>query len=230
MLLDIPISWLHDGFVDCENRMDELDDWEKCGSSNVIYNSIRYNYKNKTCENVLLCNKIEYIELEDLCTRNNKCGIENPICIIFNRNTGLYSTKILSENMLLKRIAYCLPGLEDPLFPRCDEITLVIQNTTFFGIENLTIVLPQAILECEYMFGENYVYSSCSGKCGHIPCPVTESNIPIYRSCLRQYANRIGTLANNRYLTFGLKAGYNVYRNSTSNSNWKIGISSRYFK
>ena len=77
-----------------------------------------------------------------------------------------------------------------------------------------SFVLPESKLQCQYMFGEYYVYLSCSGKCrDYTPCPVTESNIPTHLSCPGQYSARVSTLANNSYLTFGVRAGRNTYRN-----------------
>ena len=192
--LYIPISWLHDGVEDCENGIDELDGWEKCGASNAVYNSIRYNYYNSTCENVLICGKNDYIELDELCDGKTSCRFEDAICSGYQRDTSglrMNSTRIVrptSDDIELRHIAHCIPGLNDPLFHECYRRTLDIHNTQFFGITQPSFIIPENKLQCQYTFGECYVYLSCSEKCeDQITCPVTESNIPTYRSCEGQY-------------------------------------------
>ena len=60
------------------------------------------------------------------------------------------------------------------------------------------------LTDCDNMFGEHYLYSSCTGKCTNSPCPLTK--IPKHDSCPEYYTDRARTIANNEYLTFAVKA------------------------
>ena len=60
----------------------------------------------------------------------------------------------------------------------------------------MTITLPNVNTECDHMFGELYLHSSCSGKCTNSPCPLAK--IPKHDSCPEYYTNRARTMANNQ--------------------------------
>ena len=61
------------------------------------------------------------------------------------------------------------------------------------------------------MFGEQYVFTSCTGRCENSHCPL---KTPLrYEFCSNQYPDRIGTIANNDYLAFFTKSHGNIYTN-----------------
>ena len=65
--------------------------------------------------------------------------------------------------------------------------------------------IPANIFDCENLFGELYLYMSCSDKCGnHAPCPLTRP--VLHDSCPGQYLDRTYTVVNNNYLTFLVKS------------------------
>ena len=65
--------------------------------------------------------------------------------------------------------------------------------------------------DCSNIFGEQYLYTSCVGKCSSSPCPLRE--IPRYEVCPAQYPDRVGTIANEEYLAFFTKSHGEVFTN-----------------
>jgi len=65
--------------------------------------------------------------------------------------------------------------------------------------------------DCANIFGEQYLYTSCVGKCSSSPCPLRE--IPRYEVCPAQYPDRVGTIANEEYLAFFTKSHGEVFTN-----------------
>ena len=62
------------------------------------------------------------------------------------------------------------------------------------------------------MFGEMYLYTSCTGRCVNAVCSL--KTIPRYEVCPSQLPNRVGTLVNNEYLIFLTKSFGAIYTNS----------------
>ena len=61
------------------------------------------------------------------------------------------------------------------------------------------------------MYGEQYLYTSCTGRCVENSCPLR--NIPRYEVCPDQFQDRIGTIVDNQYLIFLTKSFGSVYTN-----------------
>ena len=210
--LTIPLNWLVDGVKDCTNGIDEEAwMWPKCG----VGRSLRFVTNNETCENVFLCpgSDPRHVELENLCTGVDICG--DVVCSVSRNFLDISKTVHTTNNGLTKRIASCLKGLEslELLHDECDEEQFIFPNDTFFGIDNKTrVILPKkGMKNCDLMFGEQYLYSSCLGKCENSFCPLR--NVPRYEVCIDQYPTRIGTLANNEYLAFFTRSHGNILTN-----------------
>ena len=209
--LTIPLEWLVDGIEDCTNGVDEeawL--WPKCG----VGRSWRFVTNNETCENVFFCpgSDPRHVELENLCTAVDICG--NDVCSVSRNFLDITKTVHTTDKGLTKRIASCLKGLQsfEMLHDECEEEQFMFPNDTFFGIDNKTkVILPKEMKDCDSMFGEQYLYSSCLGKCENSSCPLR--NVPRYEVCIDQYPRRIGTLANNEYLAFFTRSHGNVLTN-----------------
>ena len=209
--LSIPISWIKDGVRDCENGEDETDDWPTCG----VGKRLRYvSSKEVECKNVLICRTGDpgYVELEKLCDGLETCGNENKICSVSNRPKSLTTFLYTTNKGLTKRLSYCLPGMTDMelLAHRCvTEQHLYPEN--IFGTTKTSVILPKKTETCDYMYGEQYLYTSCTGGCISATCPLR--NIPRYEMCPGQFPNRIGTIVNNEYLVFVTKSYESVYTN-----------------
>ena len=205
----LPLAWLTDGVVDCMDGEDEKDIWPVCGFGETR----RYVTDNGTCSIVFICRTGEpgFIELSKLCDGVDTCGNENLVCRE-SKSSKTVSKKVASYSQgLLKRLSYCLPGVENLLkLAHSCSLEYFIFPDDVYGLIKPQIILPNAITNCDDMFGEQYLYSSCTGRCTNSPCPLTE--IPLYNSCPEYFPNRVGTLADNKYLTFAVEAK-GVYTN-----------------
>ncbi|KAL5266027.1 hypothetical protein ACHWQZ_G006623 [Mnemiopsis leidyi] len=205
--LPLPLAWLGDGTDDCMNGEDEKENnWPTCG----IGNTRRYVTQNKACSNVFLCRTGDpgYVELMDLCDGRDTCGNENNVCNVA-RDALVVMTTVLAKIVdrgIQKTFSYCLDGLEKlwELAHTCTSEHFIFPDQDIFGVSKMMIKLPRVRTNCDYMFGEQYSYSSCTGKCVNSSCPL--KNIPLHDSCPEYYTNRVKTIANNEYLTFAVKA------------------------
>ena len=202
--LPIPISWLKDGVRDCENGADETDDWPKCG----VGQTRRYltNRENE-CKNVFICRTGDpgYVELENLCDGLETCGNENKICSVSNRPESL--AILTSDRGYTKTLSYCFPGLTnlEQLSSRCVTEKFQYPDQEIFGVDKKTsVILPHNKQSCDYMYGEQYMYTSCTGHCISATCPLR--NKPRYEACPSQFPDRVGTIVNNEYLIFLTKS------------------------
>ena len=202
--LPLPLVWLRDGIRDCINGEDEKDIWPTCGSIRTR----RYVKDNETCSNVFLCTNSEqgYVELENLCDGIETCGNENSLCKSSRRSTKITKTLQTRDKDINKALSYCFLGLESiwTLAHRCITIHFSFPTDDVYGLKRPLITLPSVKTNCNHMFGEQYVYTSCTNKCTNSSCPLKKP--PRYSSCPGQYPDRIGTIVNNDYLTFVLES------------------------
>ena len=203
--LPIPISWLNDGVKDCKNGEDETGEDEELQyalSKGVEYKSFficRTGYPG-------------FVLLEKLCDGLETCGNENEICSVSNRPQSLSISVRTTDKGLTKMLSYCLPGLRnlELLSNKCvTEQHLYPED--IFGVTKTSVILPHKKVACDYIYGEQYLYTSCTGRCIDATCPLR--NIPRYEVCPSQYSNRIGTIVTNEYLIFVTRSHESVYTN-----------------
>ena len=211
--MPIPLAWLNDGVVDCLDGEDEKDIWPTCGSAQ----SLRFVTNSKNCHNVYICTsgKPGYVELANLCDGLETCGNENKVCATA-RGSQTITTEVLTTNKgLRKHLAHCLEGLTRThnFNGSCKTYpSFIFPNDDYFGVDTRTsVILPRGTQTCDHMYGELYVYTTCLGKCPNSPCPL--KNIPRYEVCPDQFRDRIGTIANNKYLAFFTRSFGNIYTN-----------------
>ena len=220
----VPLSWLEDGFKDCEDGRDEMKVWPTCGKGK----SLRYVTTNETCENVFVCpwDKPGFVEFEYLCDGVQTCGNENEVCSKSNSYEALSTNVLTTDNGLKKNIAFCKKGLrsiqkfDDMNCSTLDSDPFIYPNMDVFGLPKTKVTLPSEPKTCDHMFGEMYVYTSCLNRCINSSCPI--KSIPRYEVCPDQYPDRIGTIANNNFLTFVTKSFGNIYTNRYFVCNKKI--------
>ena len=207
LTLPLPLAWIDDGVDDCMNGEDEKENvWPTCG----IGKTWRYVIENKTCSNVFLCRNgyPGYVELNDFCDGTDTCGNENNVCKV-SRDAPIVVTKVLAEMVhhgIQKSFSYCLHGLENlrRLAHFCTSKHFLFPDQDIYGVSKMIMKLPNVRANCDNMFGEQYLYSSCTNECINSICPLT--NILQHDSCPEYYNNRVKTIANNEYLTFAVKA------------------------
>ena len=211
--LNIPLPWLNDGVKDCEDGIDELSGWPTCG----VGKSLRFvSSEEVKCSNVFICKTGDpgYEELENLCDGLERCGNENGVCSVSNRPESLAISVPTTNRGLTKSLKYCLEGLgniEELVNAACITEHFLFPDENIFGASKTSVILPNKTQVCDYMFGEQYLYTSCTGFCTSSSCPLKTK--PRYEVCPSQVPNRIGTIVNNEYLIFVTKSYGNVFTN-----------------
>ena len=212
--LPIPLSWLKDGVRDCQNGADETADWPTCGQGKTL----RFVSSSETeCENVFLCTtgNHEYIEPNNLCDGLETCGNENAICSVSSRSQSVTTSVLTTNKGLTKHFSYCLNGLYNlqQLIYLCVKEGYIFPDEDIFGVDINTLILPNATTTiCDHMYGEMYLYTSCTSRCVNAVCPLR--TIPKYEVCPNQLPNRVGTLVSNEYLMFVTKSFGTIYTNN----------------
>ena len=174
-----PMSWVKDGKLDCIDGVDEDEtQWEKCGNGSVT----RYVEKGTDCHDVFLCSTggIEglvisgYIELQDLCDREESCGMEDKICSSARNSPQIHNQATNFDGGGTLKLMHCLDGLENLKFQKglCKEINFMGPHEDILGVTSLSLVGPKDKESCANSFGELYVYLSCSSSCSDSICPL----------------------------------------------------------
>ena len=194
----IPVDWLCDGLVDCENGIDEdKDNWNVCGSPQTRERCIE---KGKTCQEIYRCDitsSTAFIELKHLCDGISSCENEDDVC---KESKGIpkLSTAVIQVDGI-KRILQCLPGLDNlqKISGTC-KLTEFKQLVPAFGVEQVQIEKPTSLQSntfCEHTFGELYVYLTCLGLCPGLSC-ILKPISP--KSCLTGLSQKIFTLSKDK--------------------------------
>ena len=199
--LPIPLAWLDDGIADCINSMDEQPIWPTCGSGETT----RYVANNDSCTDDFLClnSKVRFVPQSHLCDMIDTCGNENQVCKWSKGTADLFSTMMQNGNWGEKAVSHCIEGLETlrNMDKHCIKTYFRYPPQETFGIDNSKIInMPGKPLNCDYTFGETYLYTSCTKNCLASECPLSK---PLkYDSCSGQFPNRVFTVTNMEYLTF----------------------------
>ena len=202
--LPIPTSWLGDGVWDCENGADEIDDWPKCGEGKTL----RYlSSAERECKNVYLCRdgtgSPGFEMLENLCDGLENCGNENEVCSISSRTESVRTVVSTTDYGLTKRLSFCFKGLRslEELVSTCVTEKFIYPDEDIYGVDTKTsVILPDITQSCDYMYGEHYLYTSCTGRCKEASCPLR--SVTRYEYCPDQFPDRVGTIVNSEYLLF----------------------------
>ena len=212
--LPIPLSWLRDGIWDCQNGADETANWPTCGQGQTL----RFVSSSEIeCENVFLCRNGNpgYIDLNNLCDGLETCGNENAICSVSSRSQSVTTSILTTNKGLTKQLSYCLKGLKNlqQLLSVCEKEEHIFPDEDIFGVDTKTsLILPNVTTACDNMYGEMYLYTSCTSRCINAVCPL--KTIPRYEVCPNQFPDRVGTLVNNEYLIFFTKSFGTIYTNN----------------
>ena len=173
--LKLPIDWIDDGIEDCVGGIDEdITNWKSC---NYLTFTI---YGNELCEDVYICPSgyLPYVEIPSLCDKMLSCEGGNGIC----ETAALASpqaryTPVKVEN--LNYLHFCLLGLQNlkAFFGVCEKVNYPTDD--ILGTQPNHLFLPIKQVNCEYVYGEQYVYLSCSGKCQNTKYPLTVTATPL---------------------------------------------------
>ena len=172
-LLLLPIAWIVDGIEDCVGGFDEdISIWVHC---DYTYFTI---YNGDKCEDVYICPSGYplYVEIKSLCDEILSCQGGNRIC----RTAGStleqqkYSTVKVGD---VNYLHYCILGHQNlnTVLEQCEHLTY--PTVEVLGTQPNNLYVPIKHVSCKYMYGEQYVYLSCSGKCHDAKCPLPSSPI-----------------------------------------------------
>ena len=170
----IPLSWVHDGIYDCLNGNDEKEDWPTCGDERTSRLKDRLN---SSCSEVFLCpGSDDFIVFSRLCDKIDSCGNENQICEKSRDQPVTMQHAFRSDNNDVV-LLYCLKGLESILNLKnesCNRQNFIHTERQIFGKNHsLSIWSPKIKWDCEYFYGELYVFTSCLQMCTkNSRCPV----------------------------------------------------------
>ena len=177
--LPLPFDWVFDGISDCINNEDEDEQfWKKC----EFGESLRFIEKRNECSDRLKCSdETGFIEFPDICDKINSCGRELEICEKSRGIVETYNNVFVVEeprqghSKSLKALTHCLRGIEklSAQAGGCKKRTLfeVPGGSSNYAMESY-LILPNTSVSCLGMFGENYVYMSCSHSCLEATCPL----------------------------------------------------------
>ena len=173
----IPLNWLCDGTVDCKDGKDEeKNNWKLCG----IGERERCRPKSYKCEEQFICpqsNSVsQYVTFEKLCDNVDSCSGENSICQAAQDTVEpLTTTPDLYGS---KRVGYCLPGIDSPELNCSKTVFTKLESVRKTIVRPFLVSVPVKELRCKHLFGEAYVYTSCSNRCveQNAVCPLTILN------------------------------------------------------
>jgi hypothetical protein len=178
--LPIPFDWVFDGVTDCIGGQDEDESyWKKCGHEKTV----RIVEKATECKELLRCSdkKDGFIGFTEVCDRIHSCGRELEMC---EKSRGIKKTfdtiEVFERSWIgygsnIKALMFCLKGLNE-LISLAGNCTLqhnfqIPGESAEYAIKSY-LNLPSSTVVCHGMFGENYVYMSCTNSCSETKCPL----------------------------------------------------------
>ncbi|KAL5261153.1 hypothetical protein ACHWQZ_G007007 [Mnemiopsis leidyi] len=212
--LEIPLTWVGDGVEDCLDGKDEdHDSWKVCGEGW----SSRFQDPDSVCSDVFLCSNItkDFEEYKHLCDGSGSCEKEARICKI-SRNLPRIQSRVIVRNKDRVHLGYYLPGLEDlekkPALKFHSTFQFVSPDDPF-GVESTELTVAMSSFshtDCDYAYGEYYVYLTCTDSCPGVSCVL---NPVKHDSCHNLKHNRAFSLSKNNYLTVVSKIRDNYVSN-----------------
>ena len=216
-VLPIPFDWVFDGVSDCINNEDEDEQyWKKC----IFDETVRFIEKRSECNDMLKCSdETDFIPFTDICDKINSCGRELEICEksrgmtkTFDNVLEVHNTGIVHEAST-KTLIHCLRGMEELSAQAggCRDTTQfkIPGDNSKFAIKAY-LILPNSTFNCDGMFGENYVYMSCSRLCFKATCPLK----PIPQdTCANKAQQKVYSLTSSNKLQVLLRQSTGLYTN-----------------
>ena len=213
--LQIPLTWVVDGVEDCLDGKDEdRDSWKVCGEGW----SSRFVDSETVCSDVFLCSNItrNFEEYGYLCDRAGTCDKEAEICEV-SRNLPKIQSNVPTKHAGKIIIGHYLPGLEslekEPSL-KVHSMKPFTSPDKPFGVSPQPVIIAMSSVQqshCSYIYGELYVYLSCSGQCPETSCILQRA--VKFDSCHNIKENRVFTLSDNNYLTIASKIKGNYVSN-----------------
>ena len=172
--LPIPTGWLCDNVEDCINGIDEdRNQWQVCG----LEERQRCIEPGKECREMLKCptsnsmTKSRYVRNYDLCDSFDTCPGENRLCQVSHSTETVSNTVIEVNN--IKHLSFCLPGFDPKGLLDCSKGEFKNVESVR-AVDPIKLYYPAATQSCLHVYGEQYVFYSCTGMCKepNVPCPL----------------------------------------------------------
>ena len=215
--LPLPFDWVFDGISDCINNEDEDEQhWKKC----EFGESLRFIEKRSECSDRLKCSDgTDFVEFPDICDKINSCGKELEICKKSRGIVETYNNVLVVEkprqghSASIKALTHCLRGIEELSAQAggCKNSTIfeVPEGSSKYATKTY-LILPNNSVSCLGMFGENYVYMSCSNSCLEATCPL----IPIpQNTCTNKWQEKVYSFVSTNRLQVLLRQQTGLYTN-----------------
>ena len=194
----IPLSWIMDNEEDCKNGEDENPQSGNRKNCSGEVNSVVL--PDQSCHDFFRCpgTNSSFVPLLDLCDEVESCGngAENNVC------------RVARDFPVIDRDAPYNGTLRDLCngnINACEVKEFKRPSGDVFGEQRILLSVPTSKVNCDGLFGENYVFLSCMNLCKEVyaQCPLNRGYKHLkYDSCPEQYPNRVYTLRNNSFLTF----------------------------
>ena len=152
--LKLPISWIDDGIEDCVGGIDEdITNWDSCDYSTFTI------YGSKLCQDVYICpsDYPPYVEIPSLCDELLSCEGGNKIC----KTATLTSSQISYSPVKIENVYqlhYCLLGRQEIYLHNAQCEYMIYPADDFIGTQPNYLFLPVRQVNCEYFYGEQYIY------------------------------------------------------------------------
>eukprot|EP00116_Pleurobrachia_bachei_P003846 sb/3464108/ len=210
--IQIPNEWIGDGIEDCENGDDEQERkwYTKCGLGTLQLKST----SPSSCLGMVMLkcpgHPSALLRSDAACTDTNFC--DNSLCLISRRNDKLGAEVWTTELGYKRSLLYCLPGLQS----LSRHIEQCIVKEFYIGPKALYLTNTQLTLptnnqqSCEDIFGELYVYLSCTGGCT-TSCPLKPL---LEAACASTHSERFLTINTNHQLTRAVQGPNGTFTNN----------------
>ena len=176
MSVEIPSNWILDGVSDCRNSLDEDPaHWTKqCGFGlKKFYNVSQENAPDCSTFTQFICpTGVGLINLDRVCSGNALDNCDAQVCVTARKEylKGIKS-KVENKRGAVKSALFCLPGLceLERFTGKCSDVRLLHQKHVL-GVPDIQVLMSKTFaetyIECSEIFGELYLFLSCSGICG----------------------------------------------------------------
>ena len=150
----------------------------------------------------------KFVDLEELCDKIETCGKENEICRTSRGTQSTWDTMVLhSGKHSMKGSPICSQGLENlqDQSGGCYKVKMFNKKSShvYFTKTSADLTLPMTKKDCRFIYGENYVYHSCTDSCQPTTtCPVKK--IP-HDTCVNKVNKRVYAIAVSNELTVVLR-------------------------
>ena len=174
--LPIPTGWLCDNVEDCINGIDEdRNQWQVCG----LGERQRCTEPGKECNEMLKCptsnsqTKSRYVRNYDLCDSFDTCPGENRLCQVSHSTETVSKSNTVIEVNNIKHLSFCLPGFDPKGLLDCSKGEFKNVESVR-AVDPIKLYYPAAKQSCLHVYGEQYVFYSCTGMCKepNVPCPL----------------------------------------------------------